>query len=40
VHLILGAIAYNRFKQKLDQLHQEMQQYEPVTLGADFPEGQ
>jgi NAD(P)-dependent dehydrogenase (short-subunit alcohol dehydrogenase family) len=40
VHLILGAMAYNRFKQKLDQWHQDMQKYEPVTLGADFPEGQ
>lgn len=40
LHLILGAFAYNRFKQKLEQWQREMQQYEPVTLGADFPEGQ
>jgi NAD(P)-dependent dehydrogenase (short-subunit alcohol dehydrogenase family) len=40
LHLILGSIAYNRFKQKLDRWQQEMRQYEPVTLGADFPEGQ
>jgi NAD(P)-dependent dehydrogenase (short-subunit alcohol dehydrogenase family) len=40
LHLILGAMAYNRFKQKLDQWQQEMKQYESVTLGADFPEGQ
>jgi NAD(P)-dependent dehydrogenase (short-subunit alcohol dehydrogenase family) len=40
LHLILGSIAYNRFMQKLDRWQQEMRQYEPVTLGADFPEGQ
>jgi NAD(P)-dependent dehydrogenase (short-subunit alcohol dehydrogenase family) len=40
LHLILGAVAYNRFKSKLEKLHEEMAQYEAVTLGADFPAGQ
>lgn len=40
LHLILGALAYNRFKGKLDRWQEEMAAYEPVTLGADFPEGQ
>jgi NAD(P)-dependent dehydrogenase (short-subunit alcohol dehydrogenase family) len=38
LHLILGAVAYNRFKAKLDKWHEEMAAYESVTLGADFPE--
>lgn len=40
LHLLLGAMAYNRFKGKLDRWQQEMAAYENVTLGADFPEGQ
>jgi hypothetical protein len=40
LHLLLGALAYNRFKSKLDRWHQEMSAYEAVSLGADFPEGQ
>jgi NAD(P)-dependent dehydrogenase (short-subunit alcohol dehydrogenase family) len=40
LHLILGAMAYNRFKGKLEMWHEEMAKYESVTLGADFPEGQ
>jgi NAD(P)-dependent dehydrogenase (short-subunit alcohol dehydrogenase family) len=40
LHLILGALAYNRFRGKLDQWRDEMAAYESVTLGADFPEGQ
>jgi NAD(P)-dependent dehydrogenase (short-subunit alcohol dehydrogenase family) len=40
LHLILGALAYNRFKGKLDRWREEMAAYESVTLGADFPEGQ
>jgi NAD(P)-dependent dehydrogenase (short-subunit alcohol dehydrogenase family) len=39
LHLILGAMAYNRFKGKLERWQQEMAAYENVTLGADFPEG-
>jgi len=40
LHLILGAMAYDRFKGKLDRWREEMAAYESVTLGADFPEGQ
>jgi short-subunit dehydrogenase len=40
LHLLLGALAYNRFKGKLDKWREEMAAYERVTLGADFPEGQ
>lgn len=40
LHLILGAMAYNRFKGKLEKWREEMAKYESVTLGADFPEGQ
>jgi NAD(P)-dependent dehydrogenase (short-subunit alcohol dehydrogenase family) len=40
LHLLLGALAYNRFKGKLDRLREEMAAYEKVSLGADFPEGQ
>ena len=40
LHLLLGAAAYNRFKAKLDNLRAEMAQYESVSLGADFAEGQ
>ena len=39
LHLLLGALAYNRFKGKLERWHEEMAAYEKVTLGADFPEG-
>ena len=39
LHLLLGALAYNRFKGKLDRWREEMAAYESVTLGADFPEG-
>ena len=39
LHLILGAMAYNRFKGKLDKVREEMAAYEGVTLGADFPQG-
>jgi NAD(P)-dependent dehydrogenase (short-subunit alcohol dehydrogenase family) len=40
LHLLLGAMAYNRFKAKLDKLREEMTAYESVSLGADFPGGQ
>jgi NAD(P)-dependent dehydrogenase (short-subunit alcohol dehydrogenase family) len=39
LHLLLGALAYNRFRGKLDRWREEMAAYESVTLGADFPEG-
>jgi hypothetical protein len=38
LHLLLGALAYNRFKGKLERWQQEMAEYEKVSLGADFPE--
>jgi NAD(P)-dependent dehydrogenase (short-subunit alcohol dehydrogenase family) len=40
LHLLLGALAYRRFKGKLDRWRDEMAKYESVSLGADFPEGQ
>jgi NAD(P)-dependent dehydrogenase (short-subunit alcohol dehydrogenase family) len=40
LHLLLGALAYNRFKSKLDKWHEDMAAYEAVSLGADFLEGQ
>jgi NAD(P)-dependent dehydrogenase (short-subunit alcohol dehydrogenase family) len=40
LHLLLGALAYNRFKGKLEKLREEMAAYEKVSLGADFPQGQ
>jgi hypothetical protein len=39
LHLLLGALAYNRYKAKLEKVHEEMARYEPVSLGADFPAG-
>jgi NAD(P)-dependent dehydrogenase (short-subunit alcohol dehydrogenase family) len=40
LHLLLGALAYNRFKGKLERWAEEIAKYESVSLGADFPEGQ
>jgi NAD(P)-dependent dehydrogenase (short-subunit alcohol dehydrogenase family) len=39
LHLLLGALAYNRFKGKIERWQEEMAKYEGVSLGADFPEG-
>jgi NAD(P)-dependent dehydrogenase (short-subunit alcohol dehydrogenase family) len=39
-HLILGKIALTRFRDKLAQWQKEIAAWEPVTLGADFPESQ
>ncbi len=39
-HLLLGKIALTRFRGKLDQWKTELDQWEPITLGADFPEGE
>ena len=39
LHLILGKIALTRFRGKLAQWENEIAAWEPVTLGADFPEG-
>jgi NAD(P)-dependent dehydrogenase (short-subunit alcohol dehydrogenase family) len=38
LHLILGAIALKRFREKLEKWNQEIAAWEQVTLGADFPE--
>jgi NAD(P)-dependent dehydrogenase (short-subunit alcohol dehydrogenase family) len=37
LHLLLGALAYNRFKSKLERWHEEMVKYEDVSLSADYP---
>ena len=37
LHLLLGALAYNRFKGKLERWQEEMAAYEAVSLGADYP---
>ena len=39
VHLILGKIALNRFRDKLSLWQKEIAAWETVTRGADFPEG-
>ncbi|AEU38932.1 oxidoreductase [Granulicella mallensis] len=39
-HLLLGKLALTRFRAKLDEFTQEIAAWEPVTLGADFPEGE
>ena len=39
VHLILGKIALNRFRDKLALWQKEIAAWETVTTGADFPEG-
>jgi NAD(P)-dependent dehydrogenase (short-subunit alcohol dehydrogenase family) len=39
VHLILGKIALTRFRGKLAEWEKEIAVWEPVTLGADFPDG-
>ncbi len=37
-HLILGAFALNKFRNKLERFQKEMAEWESVTLGADFPD--
>jgi NAD(P)-dependent dehydrogenase (short-subunit alcohol dehydrogenase family) len=39
VHLLLGSIALTRFRGKLEAFQKEIAAWEPVTVGADFPEG-
>jgi short-subunit dehydrogenase len=39
LHLILGKIGLTRFRDKLAQWEKEIAAWEPVTTGADFPEG-
>jgi len=40
LHLILGALALKRFRAKLQQWDDEIEAWESVTLGTDFPEGE
>jgi NAD(P)-dependent dehydrogenase (short-subunit alcohol dehydrogenase family) len=40
VHLILGKIAFKRFRDKLTQWNKDLDAWEAVTTGADFPEEQ
>ncbi|MBB5318205.1 oxidoreductase [Tunturibacter empetritectus] len=40
LHLLLGASALERFRGKLDSWQKEIAAWEPVTVGADFPEGE
>ena len=37
-HLLLGKLAFNRFKQKIGELEKDMAAWEKTTLGADFPD--
>ena len=39
VHLLLGKTALTRYRAKLEQLQQEMNQWEAVTLDTDYPPG-
>jgi NAD(P)-dependent dehydrogenase (short-subunit alcohol dehydrogenase family) len=40
LHLLLGASALERMRGKLSRWQEEIVAWEPVTLGADFPEGE
>ena len=39
-HLLLGALALNRFRNRLDTWKAELDRWEATTIGADFPEGE
>ena len=39
IHLILGKSALTRFRDKLAHFQQEIDRWESVTTGADFPDG-
>lgn len=39
VHLLLGKIALKRWRDRLQGWEQDLKQWEPLTVGADFPEG-
>ncbi|MDP9039709.1 MAG: oxidoreductase [Acidobacteriota bacterium] len=36
-HLLLGKLALQRFRQKLDDVQREMAEWEQTSIGADFP---
>jgi hypothetical protein len=38
LHLLLGKIALARFRDKLALWQQEIGAWEPITMGADYPE--
>jgi hypothetical protein len=38
LHLVLGQMALNTARTKLDQLRQELDAWEQTSLGADFPQ--
>ncbi|GGG63644.1 oxidoreductase [Edaphobacter dinghuensis] len=40
LHLVLGALALQRMRGKLDQWKAELNTWESTTVGADFPEGE
>jgi NAD(P)-dependent dehydrogenase (short-subunit alcohol dehydrogenase family) len=40
LHLVLGALALQRMRGKLDQWKTELDTWQSTTLGADFPEGE
>jgi len=40
LHLVLGALALQRMRGKLDQWKTDLNTWESTTLGADFPEGE
>lgn len=39
-HLLLGALALTRFRDRLDTWKAELDKWKSITLGADFPEGE
>jgi NAD(P)-dependent dehydrogenase (short-subunit alcohol dehydrogenase family) len=40
LHLVLGALALQRMRGKLDQWKADLDSWQSVSLGADFPEGE
>lgn len=40
LHLVLGAMALQRMRGKLDQWKMDLDTWQSITLGADFPEGE
>ena len=40
LRLLLGNIALQRFRTKIDSLQKEAKTWESTTTGADFPEGE
>ncbi len=40
LHLVLGALALERMRGKLDQWKADLDTWQSTTLGADFPEGE